>query len=159
MKKGIDPIIATVLLIAFTMAVAAILVSWITGFTKTQTTYVGEKGEKQVKCTYGDIDAGKSDVWYNFTSSPGLVNTTIFNRGDEDLYNFSFLVITDRSVYTFLPTNQKTESDPLKKRTAMLFTAQNTTDGKPSATETFQKLKIVAICQKDFRVWQEIDMT
>lgn len=35
MKKGISPLVASVLLIAITMAVAAILASWVSGYTRT----------------------------------------------------------------------------------------------------------------------------
>jgi flagellin-like protein len=41
MKKAISPMIATVLLIGFTIAVGAILSVWFTTFTRTQTTAVG----------------------------------------------------------------------------------------------------------------------
>ncbi|MBI2085192.1 MAG: hypothetical protein HYT71_01625 [Candidatus Aenigmarchaeota archaeon] len=36
--KGLSPLIASVLLVAFTMAVGAIIINWITGFTQQQTT-------------------------------------------------------------------------------------------------------------------------
>lgn len=157
--KAISPLIATVLLIAFTMSVAAIIVSWATGFEKTQTSYVGEKGEKQIKCTYADMDIRKDNVKYNFTPGYIWVNLTMFNRGSENLYNFSFFVITDKDIYTFEPTNQKTEDSPLTPRTAILLTGNSTAGRAPTTTETFQKLKVVALCQKDYKVWHDIDMT
>jgi flagellin-like protein len=45
MKKAISPMVATVLLIGFTIAVGAILSVWFTTFTRTQTATVsGEAG-------------------------------------------------------------------------------------------------------------------
>lgn len=158
-KRGISPLIASVLLIAFTMAVAAILTSWVTGFTKTQTSYVGEKAEKQIKCIYGTMDIKKADVKYNFSTTGSWVNATVFNSGDQDLYNFTFVVSTSASVYVFLPTNQKIETAPLKAREAFYFTATNTSTGAPASSETFQKLKITALCQRNQYTWQELDMT
>lgn len=157
MNKAISPLIASVLLIAFTMAVAAILTSWVTGFTKAETGFVGGKGETQIKCTYANLDAKKSDVSYNFTT--GSLNISVFNSGSEDLYNFSFFILTDEDLYTFEPINQKTISDPLSKGQAILFKTQNTSSGKPDPSETFNKLRITAICQKDFKIPHEIDMT
>lgn len=161
MKKAISPLIATVLLIAFTMAVAAILTSWVTGFTKAQTGYVGEKAEKQIKCTYATFKVQKSDVVYNFSATTTKINVTVFNDGGEDLYNFTFTMITDATtnpkVYTYVPTNQKTESDPLKSAVTYVFNG-NTTSG-PASTETFSKLVVNAICQKDYKVSYTVSMT
>ncbi len=160
-RKAISPLIASVLLIAFTMAIAAILTSWVTGFTKTQTGFVGEKAEKQVKCTYATFKVQKSDVVYNFSATTTKINVTVYNDGSEDLYNFTFTMITDKNtnpkVYSYIPTNQKTASDPLKPANTIVFNG-NTTSG-PISTETFSELKITAICQKDYTVSHTVTMT
>lgn len=55
LRKGLSPLIAAVLLIAFTMAVAAILTAWVSTFTKSQT----EKSqvfEEQIDCSYANIE-------------------------------------------------------------------------------------------------------
>lgn len=160
-KKAISPLIASVLLIAFTMAVAAILTSWVTGFTKTQTGFVGEKAEKQVKCTYATFKVQKSDVTYNFSAQTTNINVTVYNDGSEDLYNFTFTMITNANtnpkVYTYTPTNQKTETDPLKSANTIVFIG-NTTSG-PASSEIFNKLVINAICQKDYKVSSSVTIT
>ena len=48
--KGISPLIAAVLLIAFTVAVGGIISLWLTSFSKTTTSAVQTSTEKQVKC-------------------------------------------------------------------------------------------------------------
>ena len=55
MKKGISAIIATVLLIAFTVAVAGILSGWLTSFTNLFTQNVKEESSSQLTCSYGGI--------------------------------------------------------------------------------------------------------
>ncbi len=157
--KGISPLIATVLLIAFTMAVAAILTSWATSFTKTETTLVGGRGETQIKCTYGDIAAKKSDVVFNFTSNPAGVNVTTYNRGSEDLYNFSFFIITDKNVYPFTVTTNFSKTSPLSSGITTLLISANSSGGAPPGGEKFEKLRIIALCQTDFRISHEIDMS
>ena len=54
-RKGISPLIAAVLLIAFTMAVAGILTAWVTTFTQDTADQVGEDGEQTVSCSFGGL--------------------------------------------------------------------------------------------------------
>ena len=54
--KGLSPLIATVLLIAFTVGVGGMISLWITGFTQTTTKITGTEGERQVICSNGAID-------------------------------------------------------------------------------------------------------
>ena len=54
--KGLSPLIATVLLIAFTVGVGGIISVWITGFTQTSSKIVSNEGEKQITCRNGAID-------------------------------------------------------------------------------------------------------
>jgi flagellin-like protein len=53
--KGISPLIATVLLIAFTVAVGGIISVWLTGFTRTQTQAVGSQASISITCSNGGI--------------------------------------------------------------------------------------------------------
>jgi flagellin-like protein len=48
--KGISPMIAVILLIAFTVAIGGILSVWLTGLQQQQTTVTGEYAEKVAKC-------------------------------------------------------------------------------------------------------------
>lgn len=54
--KAISPLIATVLLIAFTVAVAGIISTWLSSFTTTTTETVKKQSETQVTCVYGSIN-------------------------------------------------------------------------------------------------------
>jgi flagellin-like protein len=87
--KGISPLIASVLLIAFTIGVAALYSGWITTFTKKTTEEVQEHSEKRVTCTYGGIAI--DDVKYNKTTgnlSGTIENTDIIDLGNIDLEIF-----------------------------------------------------------------------
>lgn len=158
-KKAISPLIATVLLISFVIAVYSIIASWGTGFVNAIFNPISDRGPKQVQCTFANIDVKKADVVYNFSGSSSTVNVTAYNNGAEGLYNFSFIVITNSGVYTFNPTNQYNETSPMAKGTAVLFKAVNSTGGAPAGTETFSKLKLTALCRKDYRITNEVDMT
>ena len=104
MPKAISPMIATVLLIAFTVAVGGILSLWLTGYTTTTTSAVETATTNQTKCagTYIDVISVASDAilitnrgsqsissircysanassWGLGTIAPGEMNTTKWN--------------------------------------------------------------------------------
>lgn len=67
MLKGISPLIASVLLIAFTIAVAGIISTWVITFSRTQTERVGREAEREVYCAWGGIQL--YDLKYCSTTS------------------------------------------------------------------------------------------
>jgi flagellin-like protein len=75
-KKGISPMIATVLLIAFTVAVAGIISVWVTTFTSSTTSTVSEKAEGELYCVYGGISVSSMKYCNNYFS--GIVENTRF---------------------------------------------------------------------------------
>ncbi len=87
-KKGVSPLIAAVLLIAFTMAVAAILTAWLTSFTTQKTKYVGNKSSQVIACSYAGI-AIYDAVW-DSTNNQMLIS--IANTGAIDLSNVTAYV-------------------------------------------------------------------
>ncbi len=56
MSRGISPIIASVLMIAFTLAVAALVGGWLTSTVREETTQVGTGFALQVNCTKAVLD-------------------------------------------------------------------------------------------------------
>lgn len=89
MKKGVSPFIATVLLIAFAIAVAAIFGGWLSSFTQTTTEEVQKRSEKRVTCNYGGI--ALEDLDYNKTTanfSGKVENTDIIVLGNIDFEIF-----------------------------------------------------------------------
>lgn len=89
MRKGLSPFIASVLLIAFVLAVAAIYQGWIVSLTKSTTEEVKEHSEKRVTCTYGGI--ALDDLKYNHTSknvSGTVENIDVITLGDIDFEIF-----------------------------------------------------------------------
>jgi flagellin-like protein len=90
-KKGISPMIATVLLIAFTVAVAGIVSVWITGFTMTSTSQVTEQSNIELYCSYGGIAV--SNLKYCNTYLSGIVENTNL----VDIGNVTMQIIFDNS--------------------------------------------------------------
>lgn len=87
--KGISPLIASVLLIAFTLSVAAIIGSWLTSMTKTTTDTVGGELAKQVNCSKVTLDV--IDALCHSTTN---VTVSIQNIGPISLTNPSFYMRT-----------------------------------------------------------------
>ncbi|MDY6769444.1 MAG: archaellin/type IV pilin N-terminal domain-containing protein [Candidatus Nanohaloarchaea archaeon] len=91
-RKGVSPLIAAVLLIAFTMAVAAILTAWVTTFTQEQTAELGNKSAKQIDCSFGQLEI------FDTTSDTTWVTVAITNTGTVDFNNTSVTTLSGGSV-------------------------------------------------------------
>lgn len=85
--KGISPLLATILLIAFTVAVSGIISLWLISFSKTTTTTVGTEAETQLVCSYAGISL------YDVKYSNNYLSGTIENVGSVPLGNISLQVI------------------------------------------------------------------
>jgi flagellin-like protein len=72
--KGISPLVATILLIAITVAVAGMVGSWLIGFTKTSAQTVQEKANIEIICGNGGISF--SDVCYSNNHLSGFITNT-----------------------------------------------------------------------------------
>jgi len=88
--KGISPLIASVLLIAFTLVAAAILGGWLTSMTKSSTDTVGSELAKQVNCSKITLDVIDA-LCHNNTN----VTVSLHNIGSISLTNPSFYMRTD----------------------------------------------------------------
>jgi flagellin-like protein len=84
MKKAISPMVATVLLIGFTIAVGAILSVWFTSFTRTQTAGV----QAGAACATNRIDVRG----IGFDSSNNLT-MMVLNSGPDDV-NVTSVIVT-----------------------------------------------------------------
>jgi flagellin-like protein len=94
--KGISPLLATVLLIAITLTVAAILGSWFTSLTRTQTGIIEQNVKTQVNCSSANLEI--VDVTCSNTTQK--IQVIITNLGNDiPLYNFSTLVILNNTYY------------------------------------------------------------
>ncbi len=86
--KAISPMIAVVLLIAFTVAVGGILSVWLSTLAQTQTSTVSSGTEKQVKCSASALKI--SEVRYPTGTGNANVNVTVvYDSGRETLSNIT----------------------------------------------------------------------
>ncbi|QQG38924.1 MAG: hypothetical protein HYS32_00455 [Candidatus Woesearchaeota archaeon] len=82
-KKGISPLIATVLIIGFTIALALVIFTWGKNFVVDVTEQTGEKAKTQLSCI--------NDVEFKFRKGcygAGFVEFTLENKKDQDVKEF-----------------------------------------------------------------------
>ncbi len=89
---------ATVMLIAFTLAVAALVGSWFTSMTKTETNIIESGATEQINCSSGILDIVKITCT-NDSSNNGNITIAIQNLGTIDLYDFSVVAKIGSNLY------------------------------------------------------------
>ncbi len=88
--KGISPLIASVLLIAFTVSIATIILGWFSGFVKTTTENVSSSTEQTMGCSVAGISI--EHIYLNVSGSNASV--VVKNTGYKDFSNVSALIVS-----------------------------------------------------------------
>jgi len=85
--KGISPLIATVLLIAFTITVGTVISLWLKQLATTTSTQVSEQTQKEIVCSYGGVSLDELEFCDPYLSG------NIENTGDIILGEITLLVV------------------------------------------------------------------
>ena len=80
-KKGVSPLIAAVLLIAFTVSVSMIIMGWFSTFIRSTTTNISESSEEAVGCSMADVSIDHIYI----VSSTNTTQVVVKNIGFVDL--------------------------------------------------------------------------
>ena len=126
MKRGLAPLLATVILVALTLSVAALLGSWFTSVTRTQTGIIEEATTKQVNCTAALLEI----VDVACSGNTDNIKVTITNLGNDiALYDFSTLVTLNNTFY-LNSTGGPNSTDPLDpgEQAILSYSCDNTID-------------------------------
>jgi flagellin-like protein len=147
-KKGISPLIATILLIAFAVGVAGIFIMWVGPFSEQKMDETGDIADRQLKCTRSVLDI--IEVRYG-----GITNLTVqYTHGTENLYNFSLTFIDSNSkVQNVLSTNitpqyNDTANQKFTPGMVGVWNIDTSSLTGPSLTSVY----VNALCQKEFPV-------
>lgn len=98
-SKGVSPLIATVLLIAFTLSIAGLIGGWLSGLTKKQTESLEKSSMETMNCT-GSLINIFNVVCSNTTSTgPNKIMIAISNEGNNALYGFSSFAQIETTQY------------------------------------------------------------
>lgn len=93
--KGLSPIVATVILIAFAVAIGGLVAVWLTNFTDTTTGFTGQKGSQLTNCAGIGLkieSVTDGGIIYSNPGSNTITNITAFDMNGRNLtYNLSSL--------------------------------------------------------------------
>ena len=147
-KKGISPLIAIVLLIAFTVAVGSLLSAWLGTLSGTQMEKTGEISEKQILCSRSVMDI--TQVKFGTISNVTLRHT----HGTEKLYNFTITFIDDAMNSHTTPASNATPqyNDTDGQRFNPGSIAVWHIDTSSLTGSSLSSVHISALCQKDYPV-------
>ena len=162
--------IATVLLIAFTVAVGGILSMWLTSLASTQTETTGAAAEKQILCARSVLKIDEVTYLQEAATGVDSANVTIvYEYGTENLYNFSISFIdSNRLSYTITAANLATKAGMAQyNNTAgqqftpgmmntwnLNITLYSGSAGTLTAS-TLKTVKVVALCQGTYPISAE----
>jgi flagellin-like protein len=143
MGKGISPFIASVLLIAFTIAVGTIVSLWINALMRSQASEVGSEADLAVKCRKAGIRILDETIKCNFTGTDYL-NFSLENTGYIDMYDFRAYLYINGVTYSYAVldanTNQNFTKDSPLKIGEIKTVKVNITDSFSPATISWLKI-------------------
>lgn len=96
-KKGVSPIIATVLLIAFAVALGAVVMNWGKGFVEATAKDTQDKSNLDLACeqslSFGVKKIGQTPkICFNKSSTPKYVEVMLENSGTVDITGMQFMI-------------------------------------------------------------------
>ena len=143
-KKGISPLIATVLIIAFTIAVAVIIMSWGTRFVRETTETTSEKTEEELACATSlnfDVSATSSE------DGSDAFSLTIDNKGETKITKAIVRVYnTTGSVFPTEITQEKPATGQMPLPAFGASTYSLSTEGN---LKNVDKVEVIAVIEKD----------
>lgn len=90
-KKAISPLIATVLLIGFTVALATVVMLWAKGYITERAEKEGALSEKQLECTYIDMTVNKAVL------SGNVLSLELENKAEKSIDGIIVRTLEDES--------------------------------------------------------------
>ncbi len=138
--KGISPLIAAVLLIAFTVAIATLIMGWFSTLTRSTTTTVSNKTTEAVACSNAQISI--EDVYITAGSlATGSARVIVKNTG------FTMLAINSAQLYNTTGHNFSTGFSSVSSFSAgSIQTISLTNVSVPTCPTTFSKAIVTSNC-------------
>jgi len=97
-KKGVSPLIATILLIAFAVALGAVVMSW------GKSVDFSVEGQASEKCARVGLSVekinGVPQIFYGGIENNGFIKFTIENNGNEDIEGIIVWVVGEKNTNT-----------------------------------------------------------
>ena len=140
--------IATVLLIAFTVAIGGILSVWLTSMASTQTETTGSAANAQTLCARSVLVIKEVD--YSTTANANI--TVGYNYGTENITNITvYLIDSKRASYSKVAVGTNFSMVPGDLKTI----AVGSTTLAAAVGDTFQTVRVVGMCQGVYAIATE----
>ena len=99
-KRGVSPIIATVLLIAFAVALGAVVMNWGKGFVESTAQDTQTRANLELGCqqemTLGIKKIGQTPkICFNSTATPKFVEVMLENKGTTDITGIQVMIFDE----------------------------------------------------------------
>lgn len=143
--KGISPLIASILLIAFTVAVGGLLSVWFSTLTSSQTQTVQSSSESLAKCSSTSLSI--NEVRYVASGSSRIVNVTLSSSGTQSTKNVTISITGGGGTTNSIKFFNATADDFLPG--AIFATSINTTGGALVPPEI---VSVSAMCQGQYAI-------
>jgi flagellin-like protein len=116
-KKAVSPLIATVLLIAFAVALGAVVMNWGRSYVEDTAKFAKEKSTTEIKCSTDvrmDFLKVKDEkrICYSNSTDPKYLEFFIENRGTSDIYGLQVNIIGGDEVNI---TDLDLKDNPIKR--------------------------------------------
>ena len=86
--RGLSPVVAVVILIAFAVAIGGLVSLWLTGFTQSTTEFTSEQGQKLTECAGVRLKVDSvtaNGIIYSNPSVQQITNITVFDQNGGNL--------------------------------------------------------------------------
>jgi len=125
-KKGVSPLIATVLLIAFAVALGAVVMNWGRTYVEETADKAKQTSDTKVSCS---MDVGMKYVTINgakqlcYNTTDDRVQFTLINSGTKKIESIQVMIIGESSIFinSSLSNSSIEPSHPLKTNVTYVF--------------------------------------
>ncbi len=146
-KKGVSPLIATVLLIAFAVALGAVVMNWGRAYVEDTANFAQQKSDTEIKCItdakldFLTIDGVRKVCFNSSFGSTGAVHFIVQNTGTAQVTGLTLTAITEDGI------DNKTIAVNLSR--SGLFKAEMNFTTATTSVQTFRIIPQIKIQGKD----------
>jgi flagellin-like protein len=146
-KKGVSPLIATVLLIAFAVALGAVVMNWGSEYVRSQATSTGQKSDVKIKCAQ-DVDLSIVDIsntpklCYNNETSYERIDFILSNDGNVQVESLKVTVISNVSAVVSGIVNA---TIPVGDTVFLNVSYDANTNGEPKEFRVLPQIKVAGL--------------
>lgn len=139
-KRGISPLIGTVLLIGFTIGLAMIIFVWGSSFTKDLTEQSTQTASKEISCLTG-VDIDISRVCYEDNGFSRWIKFTVVNQVSSEVRGF-LVSVEDGGVNSVLQSTVVSDLSGFQAKQVLTTSYQGGTSAKLSKVTIVPKIRI-----------------